>query len=166
MKNDFIMNITLDDPLATNILFCWEKYKHNKFNITKDGTCTNNGIQTSNVLELLDFKEDNIFQECLNNILQNIKNLLGLNLYYCWVHFVEYFEGGYQDIHNHKHNEDYSFVLYLNTCSDGETYFNVEPPISILPNKNNMILFSSNIDHGAKTCYNKKVLVGGLRRYS
>jgi len=87
-------------------------------------------------------------------------------LNYCWVHFVEYFEGGSQDIHNHKHNEDYSFVLYLNTCSDGETYFNVDPPVSISPNKNNMILFSSNIDHGAKTCYNKQVLVGGLRRDS
>ena len=36
MKNDFIMNITFDDALANNILFCWEKYKHNKFNITKD----------------------------------------------------------------------------------------------------------------------------------
>ena len=55
------MNITLDDPLATNILSCWEKYKHNKFNITKVETCTNNGIQTSNVLELLDFEQDNIF---------------------------------------------------------------------------------------------------------
>ena len=166
MKNNFIMNITLDDPIATNILSCWEKYKNNKLNIEKCETCTMNGIQTSNVLGLLDFKQDNIFQECLNNILQNIEKLLGLNLYYYWVHFVEYFEGGYQDIHNHKNNEEYSFVLYLNTCSDGETYFNVDPPISISPNKNNMILFSSNIDHGAKTCYNKKVLVGGLRRYS
>ena len=47
------MNITLNDALANNILFCWEKYKHNKFNITKDETCTNNGIQSSNVLELI-----------------------------------------------------------------------------------------------------------------
>ena len=177
-----IWEIDLDDSISNKVLSSFEKYKHNEDNLVDlKNCCSNNGIQTYNILQLEDFKQDKNLQECLKEILDVTREMIGLNLYHYWGHFIEYYRGGYQEVHNHAHNEHFSSVLYLNNCRGGETYFNfkpyvekedrnsyrVDPFVSISPKKNRMIVFPGNFDHGAKKnsswFINKKVLVLGMR---
>ncbi len=177
-----IWETDVDHSISNKVLSSFEKYKHNQDNLVdvKD-SCTRKGIQTFNIFELEDFKQDKNLQECLKETLDIIKEMIGLNVHYYWGHFIEYYRGGYQVAHNHAHNEHFSSVLYLNNCRGGETYFNFEPYVqrenrnsyrvepfaSISPKKNRMIVFPSNLDHGAKKTsswfINKKVLVLGMR---
>ena len=165
-----IMVNKLDESTVNTIRLCFDKYKHNKLNHQNiEGWCTFNGIQTKNVLGLNDFQRDIKFQECLKKVLHNAEKGLQLKLHYYWVHLIEYKRGGFQTEHNHALNEDYSSILYLNTCRGGETYFIEEsqPPVSFPPEKRKMITFPSHINHGAKKTSswftNKKVLVCGMR---
>jgi len=183
-----VIEIGIHNSISNTMLACWKKYKNNEMNLYDiSPTFTFNGIQSQNTLNLSNFQTDNNFQECLDNLLMIPESILGEGLYYHWVHFVEYYRGGYQEIHNHAHKEDYSLILYLTTCRGGETYFNIKPPkvllsptgdiikdegtkLSFSPKKNNMLLFKSDINHGAnKTSSwfrNKTVLVCGLKKLS
>jgi hypothetical protein len=79
---------------------------------------------------------------------------------------IDYSNGGRMSAHNHSHNEDYTFVLYLNTCEDGETIVRspyVNNPAIINPVNGRLLLMSSNIDHCANHSSSKRVLVGGLK---
>ena len=160
-----IYNGKIDSDITDNILSNWECYKNNSLNLCDiSRTCTHNGIQTKNVLLLSDF-QNNQFIKSLNRLLEICKSILKLNISFHYVHFVEYFADGYQSIHNHKNHEDFSLILYLNTCESGETYF--ESGNTYLPIKNNIVLFSSYHNHGANFINapdNKKVLVCGFRR--
>ena len=160
-----IYNGKIDSDITDDILSNWESYKNNSLNLCDmSRTCTFNGIQTKNVLFLSDF-QNNEFKKSLNKLLEISKNILKSNIFFHYVHFVEYFADGYQSIHNHKHNEDFSLILYLNTCESGGTYF--ESGNTYLPTKNNIVLFSSYHNHGANCTNaldNKKVLVCGFRR--
>ena len=164
-----VLEVGIDNPISNDMLKCWNKYKNRSMNrIGISTTSTFKGIQSSNALNLPNFQEDHLFQERLDNLLSITESIIGERLTYHWVHFVEYYRGGYQEIHNHKHNEDYSFILYLNTCRGGQTYFDIKPPVSFSPKKNNMLLFKSDIDHGAHKTSSwfrtKKILVCGLRK--
>ena len=55
---------------------------------------------------------------------------------------VDYTNGGIMSKHSHKHNEDYSFILYLNDCLDGATVLHLEQYRVI--QKRYGLLFSSN----------------------
>ena len=165
-----IMVNRLENSTVNTILSCFDKYKHNKLNQQNiEKWCTYNGIQTKNVLGLDDFQRDSKFQECLKKVLHNAERGLKLKLKYYWVHLIEYERGGFQMEHNHVSNEDYSSILYLNTCRGGETYFNMEsqPFVSFSPEKRKIITFPSHIDHGARKTsswfINKKVMVCGMR---
>ena len=165
--NTILVN-NVNHSIVNTARSCFDKYKDNKFNQQNiDKYNTFKGIQSKNVLELDDFQRDSNFQECLKNILDIVQRNLHLNLYYYWVHFIEYERGGYQTEHNHAHNEDYSSILYLNTCRGGETYFNINQPVSFSPKKGRMITFPSYINHGGKKTSlwfnNKKILVCGMR---
>ena len=173
-----VRKVQISGNLADIICACWDKYKKNKDNLVNvDETTTFNGIQTNNVLYLKDFKEDKVFQESLNFLWKTLQALIQEDLSYYWVHLIEYNRrGGYQDVHNHIHNEDYSAVFYLNTCRGGETYF-MDPnqvvssqPLSFSPKKSDMLVFPASYMHGARNTsswfVNKKVLVLGLRKSS
>tara|TARA_R100001443_G_scaffold19203_1_gene30585 strand:- start:405 stop:926 length:522 start_codon:yes stop_codon:yes gene_type:complete len=166
--DDHVIDVEIDSSISEEALVCWKKYKNNSINrINISPTSTFKGIQSGNVLNLLDFQTDNKFRKCLDNVIKITKELLEVDIYYYWTHFVEYYRGGYQGYHNHEQNEDYSSILYLNTCRGGETYFESSRICS--PKKNTMIIFPSNVNHGAKKTLswfnNKKVLVFGFRRY-
>ena len=160
-----IYNGKIDSNITDDILSNWEHYKNNSLNLCDlSSTCTFNGIQTKNVLFLSDF-QNNQFKKSLNKLLEICKNILKLNISFHYVHFVEYFADGYQSIHNHKHNEDFSLVLYLNDCNRGETFF--DSGIVCIPKKDNILLFSSSLDHGGNHTSisdNKKVLVCGFTK--
>ena len=80
------------------------------------------------------------------------------------IHYINYFEGGHQETHNHSKTERFSFILYLND-SDGETVF--EEPIfkKIKPTKGLLVLFKADFLHCAEKSFNnKKILVGAIDR--
>ena len=165
LYDNFLANVEVSEAITDNVIECWDKYKTNSDNtIDVTSTSTFDGLQSANALELLDFQEDYKFQGALNNLLEIVQHLIRTNLHYYWVHFVEYHSGGYQGIHNHAHNEDYSLILYLNTCKGGQTHF--ESGVVCTPKKNNMLVFQATLNHGAKETQswdNKKVLVCGMR---
>ncbi len=164
-----IIDLHISDEMTEYILWCWDTYKKNKDNLrSTQYVATAEGIQTKNIKTLKDFMEDKTFQDCLEFIWNTLKAVSGEDLYYHWMHFVEYERGGYQTMHSHAHEEDYSAILYLNNCRGGETFF-MNPPKSFSPKKGNIVLFPSNFTHGAKKTTSwfvkKKVLVLGLRKY-
>tara|TARA_R100001443_G_scaffold110945_1_gene123380 strand:+ start:347 stop:868 length:522 start_codon:yes stop_codon:yes gene_type:complete len=166
LYKDLLTNVAINEAITDNVLKCWDEYKNNPLNLIKvDSTCTFEGIQTSNVLKLSDFQSDYKFQGAINNTLEIVQHLIGKTLHYYHIHLIEYHSGGYQAMHNHAHNEDYSYILYLNTCKGGETYF--ESGISCKPQKNNLLVFEATVNHGANethACDNKSVLVAGMRK--
>ena len=77
---------------------------------------------------------------------------------------ISYDAGGYMTRHSHEHNEDYSFILYLNTCKDGATVLHYDDcEHHIAPERNKMLVFSSDTEHSAKFSDSKQILVGGLK---
>ena len=162
-----VLTFAVEKHITNNILSSFNKYKHNKSNLIDTDICnTNKGIQTNNVLDLNDFKEDVHFERGLDYLINLIRRESGQSyLSFTWVHLVEYQRGGYQEWHNHQENENYSAILYLNTCRGGETQFE-SPHKTISPIKNNMIVFPSHFNHCAHKTSSwfakKKVLVMGI----
>ncbi len=127
---------------------------------------TVNGYQTKNLIDLT--KEENLIGSHFKTIKDIIENHIDAKFEYHWIHAIKYQKDGFQERHKHSHNEDCSFILYLNDCSDGETNFYVNPERSIqykiMPEIGKLIVFSSSILHDSeKTNQDKKVLVGGLK---
>ena len=122
---------------------------NNKRNMNRaKGTCTVNGWQTENIIELVD-----------RNILKDLGGFYP-NIFH--LHLIEYYQGGYQLYHNHIKTEEESFILYLNDCPDGDTIF--EEFIKISPRKNILVHFLSNLNHrGDLSWEGKKILVGAIK---
>ena len=139
-------------------------YEDNNYTVGENETATINGAQTNNILEL----NDDEVNEKLNLLLRVIENKSKCKFTYQWAHLIRYNEEGYQDIHNHDHNEDVSLLIYLNTCLDGKTEFLINQKRKIKfyrnPEKGKCVMFLSSIYHRAlPSSQNKKVLVLGLR---
>jgi hypothetical protein len=115
-------------------------------------TLTINGFQTKNVI--------NFFTEEIKLKILNNYNLLGTIKH---VHFIEYFNDGFQKEHNHQKTERDSFILYLND-SDGDTVFKLNnEEIKVKPEKGKIVFFDSKIFHYALPSFlNKKVMVGAI----
>jgi hypothetical protein len=86
---------------------------------------------------------------------------------------LEYIDGGEMGYHNHCHNEDFVFFIYLSSCNTGHTVFHLNgfneeyakrTIVSLKPQKNTGVLFSSLVMHkGEYTEENKKIYVVGIR---
>lgn len=145
------------DKLENNIinfsLNLLEKFKKNKKDISFN-TFTKNGFQTPNVIKHYTDKNKKLL---LKNLFK-IEDLFHL-------HLIEYYKEGYQDLHDHKKTEKFSFILYLND-SDGETIFHFKDrKITEIPVKGKIIYFNSDILHlSTKSYLNKKVLVGAINK--
>ena len=143
----------------------FDEYKNNlELWYTEDSTCTKNGIQTKNLLTL----NDKQFLSNLDELREYLEKKIKFKLKYHWVHMIEYEPGGSQDLHSHEDLEDFSVILYLNDCIDGNTCFILnnkrEVIISVTPQKNKGVIFSSLVNHYAEECSNnKKVLVCGFK---
>ena len=114
-------------------------------------------------LNLLEYPHSKIFYNYIGELKQKIEETLGIDLEYFYMHMVDYTNGGFMRKHNHDHNEDYSFILYLNTCDDGATVLHLEEPYIVQPKLGNLLLFSSSISHSSHYSKSKQVLVGGLK---
>ena len=63
------------------------------------------------------------------------EEVAGQILNYHYMHMVDYTNGGIMSKHSHKHNEDYSFILYLNDCLDGATVLHLNEQYRVIPKK-------------------------------
>ena len=141
-----------------------EYYKEVDFLMQKGSTATYNGHQTSNILNL---NEKDVNKK-LTSLRERLERKCGVKLEYHWVHLIEYEEGGNQSEHRHDHNEDYSVIVYLNSCDDGSTYFVLNKERGVVletfPIRSRCVMFSSSILHGCHpTSSGKKILVLGLK---
>jgi hypothetical protein len=158
--------IQLDEPEALNYLLGFYPLGED----VSQQTSTYNGKQTSNMVSkvepsLLSHLLHRYFIPAHRKIKPSRYSVTELEI--DWLHFIEYFGGGEQMGHTHVNNEDYSFILYLNDCSDGATiFYGPDPsisPLEVLPKKGKLVIFPSYIYHKAKvTNSNKKILVGSL----
>lgn len=106
---------------------------------------------------------DKLFLKNIDIILSECQKYIPKKVEYFYLHMIDYCDGGDMLIHKHDHNEDYSFVLYLNTCEDGYTTLYLEQPIRIKPERGKVLVFSSDVYHSATFSKRKKILVGGLK---
>ena len=143
----------IDDDIVDYSLGLLEEAKSlDGVKVDVDSTYTFNGIQTTNIemcysdAQKLRILKDRFPYQSLHHM-----------------HLIEYFEGGYQERHDHKKYEDYTFIIYLNDA-DGDTlfYFNDET-IRVTPKRGQILLFSADILHeGLPSYQSKKVLVGAI----
>ena len=118
---------------------------------------------TTNLLGLV-YSKDNVFEQYLEYLKDICQASINRKLSYHYLHMISYDAGGYMTRHSHEHNEDYSFILYLNTCKDGATVLHYDDcEHHIAPERNKMLVFSSDTEHSAKFSDSKQILVGGLK---
>jgi hypothetical protein len=131
------------------------------FKDKKQSSLSGNCFYTLNLLDNINSK---IFYNYIDKVKLLCEDILNLKLKYFYIHMIDYQNGGKMNVHKHNHNEDYSFILYLNSCNDGETMIYIDDnQYKIIPEKNKVLLFSSHIPHSAEYSESKRVLVGGLR---
>jgi hypothetical protein len=138
----------IKDETVNKVTDIINKNKKN-FSDVSNGTTTQNGFQSSNIVSIFD---NDLKKEMLDN------QCLYQDIYH--IHYIEYFNQGFQNKHNHFTSEEYSFILYLND-SVGDTIFSNK---KISPEKGLLIIFDSSLDHAAEKSINKKVLVGAIKQ--
>jgi len=125
--------------------------------LPKGSTDSMNASQTDNLCQ----------NETINLYLDQILKLLKLDktFYHRWFHMIDYDTFGSQNPHDHSKTEDYSYIIYLNTCKGGSTWFlSDDKTIEVIPEKNKLILFKSNLFHWSSGVIdNKRVAVGALK---
>jgi hypothetical protein len=148
----------IEDRLVLELEKILESEKNNG-NGFWSGSCTVNGFQTNTV------HEDQNYKVVLDALLSYLPD--GNNLYYRWFHLIDYDKFGKQEKHNHKKTEDYSFIVYLDTCEKGgETVFEVPSEFLFVSKsvRGKLLFFPSHLDHwGEEVMIRKKVAVGALK---
>lgn len=131
------------------------------FRDEKQSSLSGDCFYTLNLLEHIDSE---IFYNYIDKLCLLCEDFLSRRLKYFYVHMINYENGGKMNVHTHDHNEDYSFILYLNSCNDGETILHTtKGHYKVTPERNKVLLFPSNIPHSAAYSVSKRVLVGGLK---
>ena len=137
----------LDNKFVDEIIEIINTYDGKK----KEGTCTEKGFQTDNIITLFNDK-----------LIKEIIPIKDIQSGIFWLHYIKYNKGGYQREHNHP-DEKYSFILYLNDA-DGDTVFKEPMNIKVSPKKGKIIIFDAKIFHYAEPSFKeKKVLVGAIK---
>lgn len=136
------------------------KYKSDLVRETTNNCLSENCFATKNLLK---FVGDAKFLETIDDLKFICEKHVNKKLKYFYLHMIDYENGGEMASHTHDHNEDYSFILYLNSCDDGDTVFDIDSEVKVKPVKNKLALFSSDISHSSIFSNKKRILVGGLK---
>ena len=138
------------DYLNTLLNFSMKNLPNHK---VKEGTYTKKGYQTSNIIKYL----NDSYKKDLTKRYFDIKDLF-------YLHCIHYYPNGYQELHDHKDSEKYSFVAYLNDA-DGDTVIHLKnKKYRITPKKGKIIYFPGHLLHeGLLSTGNKRVAVGALQ---
>jgi hypothetical protein len=131
-----------------------------KYRDVSNHCLSSNCFASNNLLNLID---DHSFVKNINFILEECQKHIPNKVEYFYIHMIDYENGGDMLIHKHDHNEDYSFVFYLNDCVDGYTTLYLDKPIRVMPEEGKILIFSSNIYHSSTFSKKKKIFVGGLK---
>ena len=107
---------------------------------------------------------DTEYYSYLDVIKKKVEEVSSHPLNYHYLHMLDYEGGGVMLTHNHAHAEDYTSLLYLNDCEDGETFLIINGEREeVQPQKGKLLMYPANIDHGANYSSSKKVMVSGYR---
>jgi 2OG-Fe(II) oxygenase superfamily len=159
MIKEFFVGDEVSNYFNLLLLFISDNFKIFKDN--KNSSLSSNCFSTLNLLDIIRTEK---FYNYIGILQSLCEQKLNLKLKYFYVHMIDYENGGEMKVHQHLHNEDYSFILYLNSCTDGKTILHLgNKKQQITPIKNKVLLFSSDIPHSAEYSNSKKVLVGGLK---
>lgn len=135
-------------------------------------TCfKSNGYQSGNLINLHDIDLLEISMLIRFHLARNFK-ILQEEIEVIFLHFLDYNTHGRMEEHNHSENEDFTFLLYLNDCDDGDTVFylnhtndnaRMRSKIKVKPRKGRLVVFNSSVPHfGSFTKSNKMIFAGGL----
>ena len=102
---------------------------------------------TTNILGVI---KDPVFDEYIAYLKDIVEAVTNKKLIYHYLHMISYDAGGYMTRHNHEHNEDISFILYLNSCKDGATIIHEEKDYQVIPQRNRMLIFTADSEHSAQ----------------
>lgn len=153
-----IKEIYIEESITDSLVKVLDNLVYNRLVIPFNSSASQDAEQTNNLSR----------NQYLNPILRNIIDEINFEkaLYYRWFHMISYNHQGYQQKHDHKDTEDYSYILYLNSCTTGgETFFEMpnEKIVCVTPVKNKLIFFPSHFTHwGGRVVDSKKVAVGAL----
>lgn len=153
-----IKEIYIPENITDYLTKVLDNLVYNQLVIPYNSSASQNAEQTNNLCK----------NQFLIPVLRNIINLINFEkqLYYRWFHMISYNYQGYQQKHDHSATEDYSYILYLKSCSTGgETFFEMPEGkiIGVTPEKNKLIFFPSHLTHwGGQVVDIKKVAVGAL----
>ena len=163
-----VEELCVPEALTAHFSARLDAYIREGFTEPPEETSTVGGAHTHNILT----REDPETHAKLDELRALLEDAASVELEYYWVHLIEYAPGGYQRLHEHAHNEDYSFVLYLDEDREGggatQFLLNPDPAMSLAleasPRRGRLVLFLSQLLHESKAVVaNKRVLVGGLR---
>tara|TARA_Y100001951_G_C11144743_1_gene185680 strand:- start:131 stop:580 length:450 start_codon:yes stop_codon:yes gene_type:complete len=128
-------------------------YKYKGVDVSKE-TCTENGFQTSNMLDLFN-----------QNLLKKILPIKEIYDGIFHMHYIKYSQGGFQKEHNHAKTEQYSCIIYLNNADDGCTVLKDPVNKKIIPQKGKVIVFDAKISHFAEKSFGgKEIIVGAINK--
>lgn len=145
--------------------------------LTKFSNCTSNGIQTKNIVQLID---DASFYEicgCINEYIRKYHTyswrgvdynndncaLLSYDFMINYMHMIQY-ENGSQKLHHHAGLEDYSFIVYLNNSDAGTKFYYKDSFLVVKSERGKLVAFDATVWHEAEKCTGtRKVLVGAVK---
>ena len=148
---------------ATEYFDKWLEYFMLREDLYGDETYSSLSDDCFATTNLLGLVKDNVFDQHLEYLKDICEAAAGKRLSYHYLHMISYDAGGYMTRHSHEHNEDYSFILYLNSCKDGATILHEDKDYHIIPQRNRMLVFTADSEHSAQFSDSKRILVGGLK---
>tara|TARA_R100001460_G_scaffold15504_2_gene34165 strand:+ start:1668 stop:2141 length:474 start_codon:yes stop_codon:yes gene_type:complete len=155
MVEDKIADNTVDKFLQTLEMF--KNLRPDLNSSLRSDSCCINGYHTGNILNFKSTHE--VCGEILNKIPYE-------DCILHHVHLIHFYQSGYEEAHDHKNTEDFSFILYLSDSEDGNTCFKFGKDIyKVKPERGKIIFFASDIWHwGEPSSGNKKIAVGALSK--
>ena len=148
---------------ATDYFNKWLEYFMLREDLYGDETYSSLSEDCFATTNLLGLVKDNVFEQHLEYLKDICQASINRKLSYHYLHMISYDAGGYMTRHSHEHNEDYSFILYLNSCKDGATILHEDKDYHIIPQRNRMLVFTADSEHSAQFSDSKRILVGGLK---
>jgi hypothetical protein len=171
-KLDEVLNYPLLKTVEVNEYltdFLNKKFYYYIKTVGKEGQKT-----TPNLLLWQDEEYQNFLNNEILNLISKEFSIKKEEIKYVWTHMLEYKHGGKLEAHNHMHNEDFVFFIYLSSCeSSGETVFYLNgynkdskerTEIFVRPKKNLGVCFSALLTHeGVESYEGKRIFVVGFR---
>ena len=149
-------------PSVVNNLTRVLEYSVDNYSDSSEGTCTVNGYQTENVINLIN---PDVLSEIKSCSLVHVNNMAEDyafdDILIDYVHIIKYNVGGYQTLHNHYETEDMSFIIHLSDTTSATVFKHYDYEERITGKVGDMLVFNSCISHYGDVVKEKKVVAVG-----